>query len=315
MKPPALKLCLATVTTEAFVPGTLVMLHSFLKVNPWFEGDLVIIHDGLEPTAHQSLVACFERLRFVPVTPRLRSRLQSLIAFRPQLASREARFYSLEIFRLTGYDKVLFCDSDLLFCRPVNELFEMQQPLICGGDGPYYRGNSRDAASFAEVDSASHEASCPAAGTELVQTFNAGLLLIDAQLLTEANYDGLLALLSVQSWQRIETAHTDQFLYNLFFAGRQTLVNADYNFLLQHRTAICEKEGVTLSDAKVLHFNGLTKPWLLNHTLLTAQRDGALIRAFQLWYNAYIECLTHLHLRSHFARPSSDSDASFEEST
>ena len=63
MKSPALKLCLATVTTEAFVPGTLVMLHSFLKVNPWFEGDLVIIHDGLEPTAHQSLVACFERLR------------------------------------------------------------------------------------------------------------------------------------------------------------------------------------------------------------------------------------------------------------
>ena len=39
--------CLVTVATESFVPGTCVLLGSFLKQHPRFAGDVVIVHDTL----------------------------------------------------------------------------------------------------------------------------------------------------------------------------------------------------------------------------------------------------------------------------
>ncbi len=124
-------------------------------------------------------------------------------------------------------------------------------------------------------------------------------MLIDRQLLQEHHYTNLLVLLSAKTWQQTQTAHTDQLLYNLYFAGEQTLVNSAYNYLLAYRAAIYAKEGRRLSEARVLHFNGPIKPWQPRHTLHAIQRDAALIQALKFWYDAYIECLKDLHLRSH----------------
>ena len=35
------RICLATVTTEDFLPGTVVTVGSFLKAHPDFDGDMV----------------------------------------------------------------------------------------------------------------------------------------------------------------------------------------------------------------------------------------------------------------------------------
>ncbi len=287
-------LCLATVTTEEFVPGTLVMLYSFLKNNPWFQGDIVIIHDGLTSKYCRYLAMCFERVRFVSITPRLKACLQDLLAHRPDLASRQARFYSLEIFRLAGYDKVLFCDSDLLFCKSVYELFEEEQGLICCGDGSYYRENCRDATSFAEISGTSREAT-----TVLRQTFNAGFLLFDVLLLNKGHYNGLLALLSEKTWQQIETDHTDQVVYNLYFAGQQTLVGCEYNYMLRHQSAIYAKEGVKLTEASVFHFNGPAKPWDSLQSLHSIRKDPFYLIAIKKWNTAYLAFLALLHLNTH----------------
>ena len=293
----ATNICLATVTTEAFVPGTLVMLYSFLKQNPWFKGDIVIIHGALGSNSQQDLALCFDRVRFLAISPRLTICLQKLITLRPDLASRQARFYSLEIFRLEAYDKVLFCDSDLLFRKSVDALFEAGHALICCGDKPYYRGNSRHAISFAEISESADEATSNAPSSVLRQTFNAGFLLLDALLLNEDHYTGILALLSEKTWQQIKTDHSDQVLYNLYFAGKQVLVGCEYNYLLSHRSAIYAREHVPLTEARVLHFNGPTKPWQLMRTLPAIQHDAALIQALRLWYEEYIECLEYMHLK------------------
>ena len=52
------RVCLATATTERFVPGTLVLIGSFLRHHPGFDGDVVVVHDDGLP----------ERLRDTPHT-------------------------------------------------------------------------------------------------------------------------------------------------------------------------------------------------------------------------------------------------------
>ena len=288
-----MKTCLATVSTDNFLPGTLVMLYSYLKCNPWFQGDIIIIHDALSHESRQILTQCFDRVRFLPISPRLKLRLQKLIAFSPDLTSRVARFYSIELFRLKGYNKILFCDSDLLFCKPIDVLFKSKHAFICCGDGAHYRSNGRDTTSFNELTNPSKET----AGS-LHQTFNAGFLLIDELLLKEIHYAGLLELLSEKNWKQIESGHTDQVLYNLYFAGQQTLVGCEHNYLLLYRSAIYTSKQVRLTEAKVLHFNGPTKPWLLKLIPNAAQQDAAFIQALKLWYTAYIECLQNLHIKA-----------------
>ena len=44
-------LCFATVATESFLPGALVLLASFLQYHPRFHGDVVILHDALPQPA------------------------------------------------------------------------------------------------------------------------------------------------------------------------------------------------------------------------------------------------------------------------
>ena len=116
--------CLATVTNDAFLPGTLVTIHSFLKHNPWFDGDVVVIHAGLSEEACECVSARGQRVRFHPAGSELVRRIDAVTAARPDFIGKRARFLSLEAFALAGYDKVLFCDSDLLFRQPVAELFE-----------------------------------------------------------------------------------------------------------------------------------------------------------------------------------------------
>ena len=64
------------------------------------------------------------------------------------------------------------------------------------------------------------------------RTFNCGLLLIDARLTGKRTYSDLLALVSPETWRSTETVHSDQFILNRYFAGRQTLVSAAYNYRL-----------------------------------------------------------------------------------
>ena len=61
-----------------------------------------------------------------------------------------------------------------------------------------------------------------------------------------------------ETWRGTTTPHTDQFILNRFFAGRQTLVSAACDFVLPFAEAIRTHEGVDADSAKVLHFAGPT---------------------------------------------------------
>ena len=282
--------CLATATTASFLPGTLVTIGSFLKAHPGFNGDVAVIHDDLPQTARDLLRLSFDRIRFVQVSPELRRRSMRVAEARPQFRGMASHGYAFEAYRLAGYRKVLLCDGDLLFRQPVGELFDAKDALLCCGDYAFLRGKYRDKATFMATGD-------PAGA--FARTFNDGFLLVDAALLGEGSYANLLAMLTPETWPDPGMFHTKQFLQNRCFAGRQTLISSTYNFLLASAVQIRSREGLTATDAKVLHFNLPVKPWMPGAML--AWEHGSYgpipVAAFKLWYDAWMDCLAARHLR------------------
>ena len=293
---PQAKVCLATATTADYLPGTLVTVGSFLKHHPDFDGDVVIIHDGLDERQCAYLGALSDRVRFVPVSAELRERLARIGAALRRFAPVLNHLHAFEAYRLTGYRKLLLCDSDLLFRRPIGELFDSEDALLCCGCGVYLDGRRRDPATFLPLgDSDLPLLSSPEGSLD--RTFNDGFLLIDAALVGEGTYADLLSMVTPETWRNTSTSHLKQFLHNRYFAGRQTLISSTYNFLLRYADLIAAREGLTARDAKVLHFNLSSRPWI-PETMLPWTYASAPAPAFDLWYAAWIECLVAAHLRT-----------------
>ena len=255
-------ICLVTVATESFVLGACVLLGSFHKHHPGFAGDVVVIHDALSQSARETIRAVWGRVRFEPVSAALQERLARLRAEHPAFARGLGYLYSLEAFRLRGYRKVLFYDSDVLIRAPVDELFDADDELICCPDQVALAGGRRDARTFGPL---------PAAGsagvTALHDTFNSGFLLFDGRLAEGNCHADMLAMVVPETWPGPEAPHRDQFLLNRYFAGRQTLASSTYNYLLASTAAIRTRERLAPEDAKALHFNQPVKPWAPNAEL------------------------------------------------
>ena len=289
---------MATVTSDAFVPGTFVTVGSFLLRHPWFKGDVLVLHHGLSEAGRETLAA-FPQVQLRAVSPDLANRVAQLGEALPQFrrpVNRLPRFYSLEAFRLDGYRKVLFCDSDVLFNAPVDELFSRAEPLLCAGDQPCIRGYGRDCDTFGWVP-----ANAPNA---YLRTFNAGFLLIDRALTAGPCHADLLAMIRPQTWRNVPDvgAVTDQLLLNQYFAGRQTLIEPTYNYLMSPSAFLKRWHGLELKNAKVLHFNGIAKPWQMDNVLRHAQGEAGRrpVSGYSLWYEAWMECIETAHLRAAF---------------
>ena len=283
--------CFVTGATERFVPGALATLCSFRQYHPGFDGDLVVLHDALPRAQREHLARACPGVRFEPVSPALRDRLAALAAQRPEFAPRISQFYSLEAFRLRGYRKVLYYDSDVLFQGSVADLFDSPAALLCCGDEVFLRGECRDAATFAPS---------AAAADALERTFGAGFLLIDSALVEADCYADLLTLVSPDTWRGTATTHTDQLILNRHFAGRQTLASWRYDFVLPFAEAIRAREGIDAASARALHFAGPIKPWMPEAMLHWTRGDPRRkpIDLFKRWYDAYVGYLAAAHVRN-----------------
>ena len=287
------RVCLATATTADYLPGTLVTVGSFLKHHPDFDGDVVIIHDGLDERHRAYLGALSDRVRFVSVSAELRERLAHVGAALPRFDRVLNHLHVFEAYRLTGYRKLLLCDGDLLFRQSIGELFDAEDALLCCGDRVHLAGQRRDAATFLPLDDSDPP---PPAGI-VDRTFNDGFLLLDAALVGEGTYADLLDMVTPETWRDTSTTHFKQFLHNRYFARRQTLISSTYNFLLRCADLITAREHITARDAKVLHFNLASRPWM-PETMLPWTYASAPAPAFDLWYAAWIELLYAAHLRT-----------------
>lgn len=285
-------LCLVTVTTAAFVPGTLVLIDSFLRHNAWFDGDIAIVHDDLPVDAQRLIAAIRDGIEFLEVSPALRGRIEAAAVAVPDLAPKRARFYSLEAFRPRGYDRVLFCDSDVLFRGSIRDLFDDPHALVVCGDGYHYRGRVREWTLPSGLAGAGSQVRAYSS------TFNAGLMLFDGTIATDADYDGLLRLVDSGIHHGDPAGLTDQLVLNIYYAGRQYLAGAEYNYLLRHHDAIASHSGIDLTDARVVHYNGVPKPWEVGRAGVSLWPDPAVYRALAWWFEAYDACRGRLAART-----------------
>ena len=282
--------CFTTAVTKSSVPGALAAIDSFRRRHPNFNGDVVVIHDSLPERQRELLRGACGDIRYERISTELRRRLDALGAAQPRLAHRLGEFLCLEAFRLRGYRKVLFYDSDVLFQASVGELFRSPALLLCRSDEACLRGQRRDAATFAPV--------AHAAGA-LKHPFGSGFLMIDGRLLADGrHYEGLLALVSPKAWRDRATQHTDQFVLNRHFAGRQTLVDWRYDYAVPMAAEIRARTGWRMEDAKALHFAGPVKPWMTQAMLRWADGNSAHKPhpAYRQWADAYMACLTRAHI-------------------
>ena len=287
--------CLATGTTEDFVPGTFVLVTSFLKQHPAFGGDIVILHDDLCGASRDALLSVSGQVRLEPVSRALRSRLRVVASALPAIGRQMPQFFSLEAFRLAEHRKVLFCDSDLLFRGPVDELFDAPEALLAVGDIACLRGVARDASRFDYP---------PRRGVPALQdTFNAGFLLIDQALTSGACYADLLEMLVPETWDGVVSSHTDQLLLNRYFAGRQTLVALTYNYPVPDANEIRQRHALGPESAKVLHFLGHGKPW----QMATMLEKSPSVAAYQQWYDAWTTAVASVHLQRKLRVPGAES--------
>ena len=283
--------------TDEFLPGTFVLLASFLKHHLGFKGDIVVFNDGLSASARSAL-GVFGQVRPEPISPALRERLAKLAAAVPQMLSplnRLPRLWSLEAFRLEGYRKVLFCDSDLLFQGAVDSLFDRTEPLLCCPDRASLHGQGRDARTAVPTSADAPDA--------MLDTFNAGFMLIDRQLTDGGCYSDLLGMIVPKAWEGVRSRLTDQLLLNRYFAGRKSLLPPTYNCLVRSLGIARDAHGLEPKSAKVLHFVGPDKPWRIGEVLAhAAERPAATghpeAEAYGRWYAAWVDGIVATDVRS-----------------
>jgi|GEM_PF-361876 len=269
-------LALATVVDDAFLPGALVMLDTFIRHHPTFEGPIMVIHDeSLGIKSIRALGKTFDRVEFHRVRKEARQRIRQLVKTIPKLESQQRQFYSLEAFALSFPGRVLFCDADLLFQAPINEFLERPEPLVATPDratltGSYISGNLP----------------LPATPDKAPSFFNSGLMLIGQECRTATVDHSLQENLDSKYWEESTSGHTDQRVLNRHFSSQVYLMNNRFNYLMHCRKILEEDYQITLTEAHVWHFsNSPHKPWELREIAASDSPeenfDAVAIRAWQ----------------------------------
>ena len=264
----------------------MVTLHSFLQTNPWFEGDLLALHDELPKAFQDRLKDHFPRLLLRQVSGGLKNAVEELLQNSPGLKWPKHSFYGLDCLRFTrDYRSVLFCDSDLLFLKSVRAFYELNGTLVCCGDRAHYESKVREFETYRSLP----EQECQ--GRVITNSFNSGLLLLRSHALPDNEYEAMLNGLHPSEWQNVSIAHTDQLVLNRLFEGRQSLLGPRYNYLLDCQKLLESEHNERMTDAHVLHFIGPGKPWRLEWVSELGGRDPNFLWAAKQWNDALFECL------------------------
>jgi lipopolysaccharide biosynthesis glycosyltransferase len=275
--------CITTVTDERFLPGTIVLLSSFLRHNTWFAGDIVIIHDGL-PDAARARIDRFPNVRFHAVGRVLKNRLTALAAARPALATKLPILYSLEAFNLRAYEWVLKLDSDVLCTGSAEAVTGIEGALLGSPDQSYFRDQVRDPETYVPQDK-----SLGTPDQAHAMTFNAGILMLRPGQLDSSVYADLTDRIHPDTWSLIRTGHTDSIVLNRHFRGNWTPVPESFNYLISRDSVRYKRPRIALSDAVFLHYLGRPKPWYAEAASLALAMDAERRLAFELWDTAWRE--------------------------
>lgn len=260
---------------EAFARGAKVCLYSFLRYNPWFQGRVICVVDAVSPTTLSELRQLFP-IEVLPIAPELVSASRRTARQRNLPADQGARLYSLQLFQLPNISRAVFLDADTVCLGDVSELFEVQWDLAAGPDLQQLTRACRvDPSSTSETESEAAQGSS--------YSFNSGVISVSARCMSRSVYE---ALLQLPGFEVPGARHRlgDQLVLNYFFRGRVQPLSPRYNFIVSAQAIIRELFGVTLADARVLHFAGYLKPWQISWNDTRACVPPEFLRYYDCWH-------------------------------
>lgn len=266
-------------TNDDYFAGCCVALASFVEHNAWFQGDIIVLSDGLSDEQHYLLEHCFLNLSVVKADPVIVEKAHVLSQGVERIKTRVNIFYNFHLFTLRGYKRVLKIDADMLFRGDVRPLFNGQSALAACAALPMYNNQSRNMIDFAIVDKGRE--------TAFPLWINAGLYAVAGNQLTDNTFNSLMEFMEPAFWRNQVTNHTDQLGINAFFNGRIELLPPTYNYLLGHEKLIRSVTNLTSSAALVWHYVGNAKPWRFGLSLANPAAALNELKCKQEWLDCY----------------------------
>lgn len=214
---------LVTMLNEEFVIGFKALLESIMRHNIWFDLPIVVLDIDLKEETKENLIKRYPRILF----EKIKENNYLGTNFAVTAPKLRCTYYKLDAFLLTGYDKIIFIDSDCLVLGDISPLFNCNSGFaaIKGYDA------NRDV---------------------LRRDFNSGVFVVSRQYLNENTYLKLVHI------AKAGFKMPDQTTLNLFFKGRTEFLDKVYN--VEKRMLYTKNFSNVFSNAKIIHYVA-EKPW------------------------------------------------------
>lgn len=243
-------------TNDAYSLGALVLAHSLHQVGTKHEL-AVLITPGVTQTMREKLSAIFSFVMEVNVLDSKDEANLALLA-RPELG---VTFTKLHCWRLTQYEKCVFLDADTLVIRNCDELFEREE-LSAAPDVGW--------------------PDCFNSGVFVYRPSQQTFASITAFAAAKGSFDGGdqgLLNMYFSDWAKKDISKHLPFIYNMCSTATYSYLPAFKQF--GH-------------DVRIIHFIGITKPWLQYFDTLTGivqppMDSSHLQPLLQLWWNIFCE--------------------------
>ena len=278
---------LATVCTPNFIKGTQVLFYSFLRHNPTFKGDLIIICTP-DLLKHKERFSQFPNLIFHPISECLTITLDKIYKSYSKLqAYAKPLFYSLEAFNLSLYKRVIFLDSDMIVTKPLEPLFKLSNGLHVWHERAHYLNFKRSKINFALIENSTinHDV--------FNLTFNSGMMVIGEDLLNQETLNRLLNTTEQICWDKMSLNINDQISLNFCFEGKFTILSPSYNFINKLAQEIELKSHVIGTESNIIHYIGYPKPWQFKRIVKDLLKLKPPPPYFKFWFLAFVKLSLH----------------------
>lgn len=217
--------CMFISLTKDFIVGYRVFIQSFLKHNPWFDHDIVIMPFDLTDKDIEYVRSFYDKIKFVkPLYDNYRNINKKGLRYEKFVYN----YYKLDIFTYTKYEKIVSVDCDMLVQGDISELFIKKYGL---GAVPIFTKNDRRRGEF-----------------------NGGLIVIDSGFNNEINYNKVLRQI-IYPYE-----HAEQDILNNVFRKSYMVIPKTYNAEKRMQKSNDKYEIDLVNSAKIIHYVG-GKPW------------------------------------------------------
>ncbi len=259
------KIAVCTVTNDPFIIGTEILIYSFFKHNPWFDGDFIILHSKSLSAISEENKKRLQKIHRVVFREVKEKDYQGVInnfKDKPGMHQRIwPSLYTFETFAMSEYDRVVFLDSDMLITGDMKGAFTSDHHFCVTPD-------------------------CRIPETEPIRvikknkTFNGGFLSLGKDYLQGKHKKGLIKY--AEQINPKQAVYFDQSIMNEYFKDFDVMfLSSKFNTL---KRAFEDSKRTNIGDTRNIHYVG-EKPW--NEKVKAWERHYRSVE--KLWTDEYIE--------------------------